>query len=99
MTDMTVYDEIRAERDRQDAEWGQEHDDGHSGYDWEYLVARYGDSLATRARVGGDMAAWRRRMLQAATLAVAAVEWHDRARRALAEQPAPGDGEGVRGGA
>ncbi len=32
---MNVYDEIRAEREAQDAKWGgQSHDDGHDGLDW-----------------------------------------------------------------
>lgn len=74
----TVYDEIRAERARQDVKWGgPEHDDEHTTGVWIGDVRRYADK-AEDAESGGDYAKWRRRMVQIAALTVAAVESHDR---------------------
>lgn len=63
--------EIRAERVRQDREWGGlEHDRSHSPSDWIALITQH----AGRA-LGRD---FRRQMIQIAALAVAAVETYDR---------------------
>lgn len=75
-----VLTEIEAERERQDAEWGQEHDDAQRAPHWESLIREYGEmAFESRMKTGNhDMAEWRRRMLQVAALAEAAVEWIDR---------------------
>jgi hypothetical protein len=88
---MSVYDEIRAERERQDEQWGGEsHDDGHAAYDWEWLIEKFLAKGATErgaSAVAGDgpkdrttfgTAAWRGRMVQIAALATAGVDWYDR---------------------
>lgn len=81
---MGVYDEIKAERARQDDRWGgPEHDDTHDLEDWQILVERRVEMARHQAygptgmvdRAGTD---WRKRMLQSAALAVACVEWFDR---------------------
>jgi hypothetical protein len=80
-----VLDEVQAERQRQDEKWGgPEHDSEHEMDEWLNLLnARRG--LALHARYHGDSADYRRRLIQIAALAVAAVEAFDRA-IALAEQ-------------
>lgn len=76
----TVYDEIKAERERQDQRWGgPEHDDEHSASDWanlvyQYLYSAFGEAEGKRH----DAEGYRGRMLQVAALAVAAIESHDR---------------------
>lgn len=73
---------IAEERGRQDAKWGgADHDDGHNLYDWcEYISERVG-----RIRPGDVSDAGldnaRRRLVQAAALATAAVESIDRNRQ------------------
>lgn len=78
---MDIYDEIRAERERQDAQWGgPDHDDEHGVNDWEGLIGDYIQlALEARMRTGNhDLTGWRTRMLQAAALAVAAIQSTDR---------------------
>jgi hypothetical protein len=68
---LNIFNEVVAERARQDARWGgPEHDDGHSEGDWADFIREY---------AWGDRGAdFRERMLKIAALAVAAIESHDR---------------------
>lgn len=77
---MSVYDEIRAERRRQDGQWGREHDDAARVSHFERLIPEYVEkAFIARMHTGNhDMTDWRRRMVQVAALAVAAVETEDR---------------------
>jgi hypothetical protein len=89
-----VYDEIRAEREAQDAEWGgPDHDDHHTPIEWVGFIVRH-----TVKAVGGavqfldESHMWtahlvvsvsttplfRRQMVRVAALAVAAIESSDR---------------------
>lgn len=96
---MSVYDEIKAERDRQTDQWGGDsHDDGHAAYEWEWLIEKFlllaaqgrgatviaGDGPINRATFGSPE--WRKRMIQVATLAVAGAEWWDRNSLCSAEE-------------
>ncbi len=91
---MSIYDEIRAERERQDEAWGGPgHDDGHSALDWIGYIANHaarasggsveivdeGHWWACRMTVNGNGGSpFRRQMIRVAALAVAAVESFDR---------------------
>lgn len=68
-----VYDEVSSERDRQDRKWGgRKHDDTHEPEDWErYIMKR----IPVESK---DDSAFRKRMIQIAALAVAAVQSFDR---------------------
>lgn len=70
------------ERQRQDAKWGgPEHDDAEPPMAWVDYVTRYASWAGMMALMGGaeGKAKYRRRMMQTAALAVAAVEAYDRA--------------------
>lgn len=73
-----IYIEIAEERAQQDVKWGGSgHDDEHSPFFWCQLIQDY----AGWARVMAGMdnpTKYRRRMMQIATLAVAAAQSHDR---------------------
>lgn len=86
---MSVYDEITAERARQDAQWGQAHDDAARVSHFERLIPAYvGKAFETRMQTGNhDMTDWRRRMVQVAALAVAAIETEDRYQRRAESRP------------
>lgn len=78
---MTIYDEIRAERERQDTKWGgAAHDDNEPPMAWVDYVTRYASWAGMMALMGGveGRAKYRRRMMQVAALAVAACEAYDR---------------------
>ncbi len=67
-----VYDEIKAERQRQDAQWGgPDHDDSHSQWDWQQFIFEFASAWR-----GTN---FRQRMVVVAALAVAAIESTDRA--------------------
>jgi hypothetical protein len=75
---MSIYDEIQAERQQQDEQWGgPDHDDNHMMWDWYGLIVARADRAA-QADQDGEYAAYRRRLIQTAALAVAAVESFDR---------------------
>ena len=78
---MSVYDDIRAERTRQDAKWGgPSHDDDHDRWDWIGFVRKH----ATRAFAAvkrGELDDYRQHMVRVAALVVAAIESHDRRAR------------------
>jgi hypothetical protein len=72
-----VLQEIREERARQDAEWGgPEHDDQHTPGDWVHII--YGLTSQANPPGPGDLAGFRKKMVQVAATAVAAVESLDR---------------------
>lgn len=72
---MSAYDDIREERSRQDEKWGgPDHDDEHERDDWTYFI----DDKMVYAEQAESDAEYRRRMIQIAALAVAAVESLDR---------------------
>lgn len=77
---MNIYDEIRAERARQDAKWGgPQHDDQESGTNWTDYITRYAAWAGMMWLMGGKgLPKYRRRMMQIAALAVAACESFDR---------------------
>lgn len=68
----TVYDQILAERNRQDRKWGgPDHDRQHSDNDWlAYIVKHAGKAV----KWPFDRVIFRRQMIRVAALAVAAVE-------------------------
>lgn len=75
---MTIYDEIKIERNRQDKKWGgQEHDDHHDPEDWCEFIIAYA-TWARQMAVNNSPEKYRRRLVQAAALAVAACESLDR---------------------
>lgn len=83
---MTVYDEIAAERERQDDEWGGPgHDDGHHVISWHSFINKQMELMLwpiySAAQLGpnpGDIALIRERLLKIAALAVAGMEALDR---------------------
>lgn len=73
---MSAYDDIRAERARQDLQWGgPAHDDGHAVEDWCSYIGRQLYFVEVRPPV-------RDRLVKIAALAVAAIESLDRQREA-----------------
>lgn len=77
---MSIYDEIKLERDRQDKKFGgPEFDDRKTVFDWCQDIFAYLTWGRQMWRMGsGDK--YRRRLLQVAALAVAALESYDRKR-------------------
>ena len=80
-----VYDEIRDERQRQDAKWGgAEHDDGHTVEEFVGFITKH----AGRA-VETEPHEQRRQMIRVGALAVAVVEKidrHQKRRAAMSEE-------------
>ncbi len=75
---MTVINEIIAERTLQDKMWGgSRHDDLHSFEDWCSYIYAYRKFAENKAD-SGDLAGYRRKMMQVAALAIAACESYDR---------------------
>lgn len=78
-----VYQDIKYERTAQDAKWGgQAHDDEHSPEDWISFMETKLDQAYELIGTGepDSDAMYRRRMVQVAALAVAAIDAIDRAR-------------------
>jgi hypothetical protein len=80
-----IFVELNAERERQEAAWGTAHDDRHDQREWEHLAkTRINMAYAERTLPvpgegeGSADRNWRKRMLQAAAVAIAAVESFDR---------------------
>lgn len=71
---MTIYQEIQAERRRQDEKWGgPQHDDQHEPKDWiTYLAKHLGRAVTPHPGV------FREQMVIVAALAIAALEYFDR---------------------
>lgn len=84
---MSVYDDIQAERDRQDQQWGgADHDDLHRIRDWSSMVTKQMDRFNEAAVIvpTSDFT-WeqralllRERMVKTAALAVACIDAIDR---------------------
>lgn len=76
----TVYDEIKAERDRQDTLWGHDFDNKNTINDWVAYIAAYASRAAfTDSEVLNEKTAQQRELLvKTAALAVAAIETIDR---------------------
>jgi len=70
--------DVAAERARQITMWIDQHDDHHSPSGWHSLLSSYSDA-ALHMQVMGSSDGYRRRLVQVAALAVAAIEAHDRA--------------------
>lgn len=72
-TTREVWDEVVAERERQDVKWGgPRHDDGHAVIDWaDFISQRTADIALCRTNE-------RRAFVEIAALAVAAIESMDR---------------------
>jgi hypothetical protein len=70
--------EICGERMLQDKKWGgPTHDDTHTQMDWtQFIIDKVQQSIMPASH--GDDAEWRRRMVQIAALALAAVQSYDR---------------------
>lgn len=77
-----ILGEIRSERRRQNEKWGgPEHDDQWTPLDWHEMIADY-NGWARRMSAMGSLDKARRRYIQIAALAVAAVEAIDRIQEA-----------------
>ena len=73
-----ILEEITQERQRQDEKWGgHTHDDRLHPFDWYEVIADY-NAWARRMACMNSKAKARRRYIQVAALAVAAVEALDR---------------------
>jgi hypothetical protein len=78
MTTETVLLEVAAERARQDEKWGgATNDDQWNALDWHEMLADY-NAWARRMACMGSLDKARRRYVQLAAMAVAAVEAIDR---------------------
>ena len=75
---MSVYDEIRMERNRQDEQWGgRAHDDKHLSDDWLSYIECQLDRVEFYDGEEPD-ANYRQRLIKIAAIAIAAVESLDR---------------------
>lgn len=75
MSQVSIFSEIAAERIQQDAKYGgAEHDDEHSASEWAELIIDKADDISLTS----EQAEVRKRFVQAAALAVAAIEACDR---------------------
>jgi hypothetical protein len=82
---LSILAEIETERDRQDAKWGGAvHDDRHQVADFATFIRNY-VGWAEQMAINGAQEKARKRLVQVAALAVAAVESLDR--KALAIPP------------
>ena len=73
---MSIYDEIAAERKKQDEKWGgPNHDDTHDSYDWIAYVTKH---MGKAVLWPFDQSIYRKQMVCVAALAVAAIESIDR---------------------
>lgn len=74
-----VFAEIAAERQRQDAKWGgHDHDDTHGWHEWIDYIAEHAGKAYSSDDNDESYANARRRYIEVAALAVAAVESMDR---------------------
>lgn len=69
--------EVQAERSRQNEKWGTAQDDKNNPLDWHEVIADY-NGWARRMLCMGSIDKGRRRLIQVAAIAVAAVESFDR---------------------
>lgn len=79
-----VFGDVRAERAKQDAQWGgPAHDDQHSDWDWLRFIQRHARLAAATPLNEQARYQW----VRVAALAVAAIESHDRKVAALTRCP------------
>lgn len=76
-----IFEQIQAERERQDMKWGQGIDDASHFHDWITYITAYLGKAYTYPMYPSN---FRKRMIQVAALAVAAVEALDRKDKAAA---------------
>ena len=78
-----VWKQVSGRRFQQDAQWGgPTHDDRHIPSDWiEFIVKQMSQATGANHAVPPDLAAVRDRLIDAAALAIAAVESLDRRRK------------------
>lgn len=89
MTTEQILAEVMGERQRQDGKWGgAATDDQYNALDWHEMIADY-NAWARRMSAMGSPDKARRRYIQVAALAVAAVEALD---RTIPRQPCTCDG-------
>lgn len=75
----TVYDDVREERARQDAQWGgRAHDDAHTAADWRGYRMKFEDRAQWRIPPAGRSTTGRDALVKIAALAVAQIEALDR---------------------
>ena len=73
-----VLAEVEKERDRQREKWGDDFDDANTQQDWAAFIMHY-TAVGITSRLGAAPGrSFREAMLKVATLAVAAIEAHDR---------------------
>lgn len=73
---MTIYEEIYEERERQDNKHGgPPNDDQYKSHDWLAFITKHTGRAVFRP---WDRLTFRRQMIRIAALAVAAAEWCDR---------------------
>ena len=71
MSSNSIWEEIQAERDKQDKQWGgPTHDDIHNPSDWRDFI----EWQSHKSKNTG----FREAMIKIAALAIAAIEWSDR---------------------
>lgn len=74
-----IFLEIIQERIRQDAKWGgPEHDDEHNAYDWREFITERVRKAKSYDESPEGIADFRRRLVETAALAVAAIQSLDR---------------------
>lgn len=75
MSQVSIFSEIAGERIRQDAKYGgPEHDDEHSALEWAEFIGDKLDDISLTS----EQADVRKRLIQIAALAVAAIDACDR---------------------
>ena len=73
----SIYRQITLERDRQDRQWGgPDHDDHHTPNDWVAYITKH---LGKAVHWPWTPVTFRHQMVVVAAIAVAAIEWVDRA--------------------
>jgi hypothetical protein len=72
-----TIDDINQEREAQDKEWGPGNDDSHLGWHWNAILTTRLGQFA-RSLWHGDEQVYRKRLVQIAAVAVAAIEAYDR---------------------
>lgn len=85
---LEILNEIHAERVVQDKQWGgSDHDDQHTGSDWLNFISRFNSKAFRELCIeNGELkddrveihASYRKRLVQIAALALAAIEVYDR---------------------
>ena len=83
MSKQVIYKDISDERARQDTKWGgRKHDDKHSKHEWLGYIREHTYKAEKEGIYGkGDGEAYRKRLVEVAALAVAAIESYDRGNR------------------